>query len=295
MPSSTGGGPMDWGYTTDAADWGQTLGISHFWRMYRGRVIATQSRNNTYGQATTRYNYNFNDGPGFSITNANFWEVFGRIRHAGDHGRNRLAGDIALTRRAMGGYWNEWFSFTRTVPTELWARDPEPSAWVEPPDATPTPWTPGVGDLYFDTFTDANNTYRLPALMVQWGMDSAAVDNVARWGESMWPNGNFEQWFATTTTGEPPGPEGALLSAGQATPNPFRTSVTIPYEVSASAHVNIEVFDALGRRVATLVNEEQSAGTYSPTMNSAGLSNGLYLVRIRAGDESVSRTMVLER
>jgi len=297
LPNSTGGGAMDWGYTTDAAHYPQTLGVSAWWRMFRGRVVATQSRNNFYTHATTHFGYAFNNGPAFSITNANYWEVVGYTPSQGGHGRNWLAGDIGLTRRALRNYWNEWFSFARTVPIDTWVREPEPSAYLETPDTTPQPHSGGGGQLYFDPFADANNAYRLPALMVAWGMDAQAVDNVARWGEMMWPNGNFEQWFVATDTGEAPGTPGpvALLTVGQATPNPFRTVVTLPYQLSADADVQVHVFDALGRRVATLVDDRQTAGSYAPSFASADLPNGLYLVRVLADGVSASRTMVLAR
>lgn len=297
IPASTGGGPIDWNYQTDAAVWAHTLNVSQFWRVFRARVIATQSRNNIYGQATTWYQHAFNGGPGFTATNANFWEVIGRTPQLnGTDGYNRLASDIPFTRRALRHYWNEWFSFARTVPTEAWVREPEPTGFLESPDVTPQAHVPGTGALVFDAYTDANNTYRLPALMVAWGMDSAAVDNVARWGETMWPSGNWEQWFVGTA-GEPPGdtPETWVMRLGQTIPNPFTTSVTIPYELSRHASVQVQVYDSIGRLVATLVDGEQAPGSYSPVFESGALPSGLYLCRVRAGGETATRTMVLTR
>jgi hypothetical protein len=63
-------------------------------------------------------------------------------------------------------------------------------------------------------------------------------------------------------------------------PNPFNPSTEIRYQVSGASDVRLEVFDMLGRRVATLVNERQSAGSYLATFNAASLASGMYFYRI---------------
>ncbi len=65
-------------------------------------------------------------------------------------------------------------------------------------------------------------------------------------------------------------------------PNPFNPATTISNQVVEDAHVVLEVFDIMGRRVAALVNEEKSAGYYSvrwkgrDALNNP-LSSGVYL------------------
>jgi len=90
--------------------------------------------------------------------------------------------------------------------------------------------------------------------------------------------------------GEIPG-EFALL---QNYPNPFNPSTRISYDVPKAAHVNITIYDVLGREVATLVNEVQAANRYSVEWNPSGLSTGVYFYRIdaRSQDGSANFTSV---
>ena len=81
-------------------------------------------------------------------------------------------------------------------------------------------------------------------------------------------------------------------------PNPFNPSTTIPYQLPAPAYVRLEVFNLLGQRVATLVDEEQQAGRHTATWNgtdAAGrpVASGLYLYRLRGSGTSDTRRMVL--
>ncbi|MGH2567297.1 MAG: glycosyl hydrolase family 18 protein [Bacteroidota bacterium] len=64
-------------------------------------------------------------------------------------------------------------------------------------------------------------------------------------------------------------------------PNPFNPSTTIRYELPHRAHVMLEVFDAAGKRVATLVEREQPAGYYDVVFQNPGLPSGVYFYRLR--------------
>jgi len=53
------------------------------------------------------------------------------------------------------------------------------------------------------------------------------------------------------------------------------------------------VFDILGNEIATLVNEEKSAGTYEITWYAEQLSNGVYFYQLKAGSFVETKKMVL--
>ena len=83
-------------------------------------------------------------------------------------------------------------------------------------------------------------------------------------------------------------------------PNPFAASTTISYAVEGRAPIAVTVYDALGRRVRSLVAEVQNAGSYTTTWdgrNDAGaaLPSGPYFYRLDSGAKSVTRQMVLVR
>lgn len=81
-------------------------------------------------------------------------------------------------------------------------------------------------------------------------------------------------------------------------PNPFNPATTIAYSVPSWSHVTIEVFNVIGQKVKTLVNESKSAGEYQVSWDgrsSSGrqVSTGVYLYRFQAGDYTESRKMLL--
>jgi len=83
-------------------------------------------------------------------------------------------------------------------------------------------------------------------------------------------------------------------------PNPFNPSTVIAYQVPQNEMVTLEIYNTLGQKVRTLVNETQEAGQYEITWdgkNGSGnqLSSGIYLYRITAGNYVKVMKMVLLR
>ena len=59
--------------------------------------------------------------------------------------------------------------------------------------------------------------------------------------------------------------------------------------------VKLKVFDIVGNEVATLVNEEMDAGWYENNFNAAGLSSGVYFLKMEAGSYVNTKKMILLR
>ena len=77
-------------------------------------------------------------------------------------------------------------------------------------------------------------------------------------------------------------------------PNPFNPSTVITYAVPQNGTVRLEVFDLIGRKVATLVdNERKAAGWYQITFDASNLASGIYFYRIVAGKYVDSKRMTL--
>ena len=76
-------------------------------------------------------------------------------------------------------------------------------------------------------------------------------------------------------------------------PNPFSVTTTIRYRIPRTGLVSLKVYDALGREVAKLVNEEQSAGSYEIILDAGELSAGIYLYKLETGAYMEIKTMNL--
>ncbi len=98
---------------------------------------------------------------------------------------------------------------------------------------------------------------------------------------------------AADTTGSSEGEQDYNFRLEQNYPNPFNESTVINYQLSESRNVLIEVYDVLGRRVATLVDEPVSAGEHQVHFDAEGLASGLYVYKLQAGEKHESRTMSL--
>jgi photosystem II stability/assembly factor-like uncharacterized protein len=64
-------------------------------------------------------------------------------------------------------------------------------------------------------------------------------------------------------------------------PNPFNPTAVIPFELGARSHVELTVYDLTGRKVATLVDAMQDAGSHRAVFDAAGLSSGVYFTRLQ--------------
>lgn len=76
-------------------------------------------------------------------------------------------------------------------------------------------------------------------------------------------------------------------------PNPFNPSTVIPYQMASATGVKIQVFDMLGRNVATLVNEFMPAGNHTVRFDGSGLSSGVYMIRFTTANVQQTRSVSL--
>ncbi|MFA6439549.1 MAG: T9SS type A sorting domain-containing protein, partial [Bacteriovoracaceae bacterium] len=76
-------------------------------------------------------------------------------------------------------------------------------------------------------------------------------------------------------------------------PNPFNPTTTINYQLPVNGKVTLKVYDAIGREVASLVNEVKEAGYYSATFDASKLSSGMYFAQLQSGDNMQLMKMLL--
>ena len=149
-----------------------------------------------------------------------------------------------------------------------------------------------------------------------WDIDYASFDAYDEhvsdfrplWWGTQWADKNFEKYYlyrdvilSDLTVGvEQDIPAAAVenFSLEQNYPNPFNPTTTIKYNLPKSTTVRIEVFNILGSKVATLVNEKHSAGIHSMVWNGKddsgnSVGSGVYFYKISTPEFSQTKKMLL--
>lgn len=80
---------------------------------------------------------------------------------------------------------------------------------------------------------------------------------------------------------------------GQNYPNPFNPATVISYDVPKASHVTLEVFNVLGQRVASLVDQEMDAGKYTVEFDGSEISSGIYFYRLTSDGFTDTKKMVM--
>jgi hypothetical protein len=107
----------------------------------------------------------------------------------------------------------------------------------------------------------------------------------------------FESGAAAAVAGEEAAVP-AAFSLQQNYPNPFNSSTTVPYQLSETGLVRLEIFDLNGQKVATLIDHTQASGRYQVSWDGTddqgqAVSTGTYLISLRLGDSAQVSKMVL--
>jgi len=76
-------------------------------------------------------------------------------------------------------------------------------------------------------------------------------------------------------------------------PNPFNPSTVISYAIPSTGRVTLSVYDVLGNKVSSLVDEEQAPGTYSLRFSGEGLASGIYFYSITHNSTVITKKMQL--
>lgn len=85
----------------------------------------------------------------------------------------------------------------------------------------------------------------------------------------------------------------AKYDLSQNYPNPFNPSTVINYSIPKSGLVTLSVYNLLGQEVATLVNEQQAAGSYKATFNASQFSSGVYFYTLKSNSITLTKKMIL--
>lgn len=114
-----------------------------------------------------------------------------------------------------------------------------------------------------------------------------------------WTCGYLGRLFHTTTGGfllgvhSVSGEIPVEFSLKQNYPNPFNPSTKINYSIPKSQFTILKIYDELGNEVATLVNQQQSAGSYEVDFNGSSLPSGVYFYKLQSENFSETKRMTL--
>jgi hypothetical protein len=139
-----------------------------------------------------------------------------------------------------------------------------------------------LASFHFDWTNDGGNAFVLVLTDGPLGPEVVAVD----------AEGVTSAPTSSSTEAEPDElPDRVSLHANY--PNPFNPFTMIGYALPEAMEVRLEVFDALGRRVATLVDGFRQTGRHESAFDATDLPSGLYVYRLTAGEVVEARTMVV--
>ncbi len=112
-------------------------------------------------------------------------------------------------------------------------------------------------------------------------------------GDLNWFPDKLTQWLADPISAVKPGTVPDAYALHQNYPNPFNPSTKISYAVPKAGNVQLAIYNTLGQKVATLVNEVVTAGQHEVTFDAHNLASGVYFYRIAAGSYTATMKMML--
>lgn len=78
-------------------------------------------------------------------------------------------------------------------------------------------------------------------------------------------------------------------------PNPFNPSTTIEFDVEKTEHITLSIYNILGQKVTTLVNERLNPGSYKATFDASGLTSGIFFYSLEAGNLRTVKKMIFTK
>jgi hypothetical protein len=134
-----------------------------------------------------------------------------------------------------------------------------------------------------------------------WGNDAAIPTNstFCQWesmdlGWSTWGNPSFDPTNAGCVVNVNTQTESAIVLY-QSAPNPNYGQAVIKFELPAITNVTLDLVNMYGQQVATLATGEYNAGLHNVTVHTEELAAGVYFYNLRAGDEVITKKMVVTK
>lgn len=85
----------------------------------------------------------------------------------------------------------------------------------------------------------------------------------------------------------------AKFKLDQNYPNPFNPRTAISFQFTAFSDIELSIYDINGKKIVTLINDNMPAGYHEISWNASNFSSGIYFYRLEAGNEMITKKMVL--
>lgn len=119
--------------------------------------------------------------------------------------------------------------------------------------------------------------------------EKSGVDESGAMSDWLSTGGNFDDWPRGESVHEKPG----AFMLCNVYPNPFNPATTIRFDLPQASHVKLKIFDSSGRLVSDVIQGWRQAGWHEVTFDGSGLSSGVYLYEITAGEAHSQGKLVL--
>ncbi|UCH83943.1 MAG: T9SS type A sorting domain-containing protein [Candidatus Latescibacterota bacterium] len=203
------------------------------------------------------------------------------------------AGTASFDENVLGCAWDGTYFWTLddTNLIKCWDLSSWPTVTAVP-DNDFTPPSPNCRGLYFDgeLFWSAESGDS-PGWIYRFTHDGKPVDQ--------WPEPAFSGWGAALVVDEASGIDPARAASEirfgieSIYPNPFNPNTTLTIVLPEPDTATLSIYDALGKRIATILSAPMEAGTHALPWNAEGLASGVYWARLESGNLHATRKMVL--
>lgn len=162
-------------------------------------------------------------------------------------------------------------------------------------DNVPDDWS----ILLLDNENGESVDLRIESYVFEHNMDAQQVQTIeSKMPDNLMMNpqeaiGRFTLLIDPQTTSAPSPELPQELRLSQNYPNPFNPTTQIAFELPETTDVVLEVYNIQGQRVAVLLSGQQQAGKHSVTFDAAHLSSGVYIYRLMAGGQTLTKKMTL--
>jgi len=130
-----------------------------------------------------------------------------------------------------------------------------------------------------------NPNSSLQELQTTWNWNELNSLSIAVVNSNSEDSSTYDLWITTAP------PDDDFIT--QNYPNPFSRETTIEFSLNDRKHVKVEIYDSIGRKITTLLDEPIESGFHSVDFDGSSLASGMYLYRITTNEASITRKMLL--